>query len=234
MIEPASLYAYAALTDGASGFASEGVEGDIQVSSKGAGNSVVRGYKSVSQRSKISFSGNGSTVFLGPNSRVMNADIRVTGDNCLFYFGAFSTVESMIVMLTGPDGRIEIGDYCMLSARIIIDRSDHHSIYDLSTGERINKDKDVTVDDHVWIGRDTRIGKGVQIGRDSVIAQGSVVSGTVHKNSIYGGTPAKCIRQGVTWSRMKVESLSEMESSKRHAEFLARVAALEARIAQGK
>lgn len=186
----------------------------------GSGNSLIRGHKSETSNSKISFSGNNNILFFGANSRVNNADIRITGSNCVFYFGAFSTVENMTVILSGDGGKIVVGDYCMLSARIIIDRSDHHSIYDLETGAKINDDSDVTISDHVWISRDVRISKGATIGRDSIIGQASLVTGNLEGGNVYGGVPARCLRRGVTWSRMKSGSISEMETSERHKKFI--------------
>lgn len=187
---------------------------------QGERNFLVRGYKSLASQSSISFTGEGNIVFFGPHSRVRNADIRVTGNNCIFYFGGFSSVESMIVMLSGDFGKIEIGDHCMLSARIILDRSDHHSIYDSATGLKINEDKDVIIYDHVWIGRDVKISKGSVIGENTIIGQASLVTGELKGDCVYGGVPASCIREGVTWSKMNSKSIEEMEKSTRHQDYL--------------
>jgi acetyltransferase-like isoleucine patch superfamily enzyme len=202
-------------------FCSAQVKGDVSHPTlAGKGNALIRGYKSESNNSKISFSGQNNIVFFGPHSRVNNSDIRITANNSIFYFGAFSTVESMTVILSGDEGKIEIGDYCMLSARIIIDRSDHHSIYDTETGERINDDKDVTISDHVWISRDVRISKGSWVGSNSVVGQASLVTGRLESGNAYGGVPARCLREGITWSRMKSNSIKDMEKSDRHINFL--------------
>lgn len=120
----------------------------------------------------------------------------------------------------------------MLSARIIIDRSDHHTIYDSATGLRINEDRDVTIGDHVWISRDVRVGKGVVIGRDAIVGQGAVVVSNLDAGTLNVGVPARTIRQGVTWSRMMAASLAEMEASQRHRDHLERVADLRRRIAR--
>jgi len=138
----------------------------------------------------------------------------------------------MIVLLSGPGGRIFIGEHCMLSTRIIIDRSDHHTIYDRATGMRINDDRDVTIDDHVWISREVRIGKGVTIGRDAVVGQGAIVVGNLDAATLNVGVPARTVRQGVTWSRMKAASLPEMEVSQRHREYLRKSEDLRYRIAR--
>ncbi len=202
-------------------FNSSNVKGDIaHPSLSGKGNVLIRGCNSEAINSKISINGDGNIIFIGPHSRLSNADIRINCSNSVFYFGGFTTVESMTTILSGDEGKIEIGDFCMLSARIIIDRSDHHSIYDLATGNKINLDQDVIISDHVWIGRDVRISKGASIGKDSIIGQSSLVTGKTLPGCAYGGVPAKLIREGVTWSRMKCNTLEEMKESDRHKKFL--------------
>jgi len=195
-------------------FNSDEIKGELKCTKNTAeGNVIIRGHKSVVTNSTIWFSGKNNLVFLGPFSEFANADIRVTGSDCILYFGAFSTVGSIIVILNGENGKIEIGDDCMLSSRIIIDRTDHHPIFDLATGFRINFDQDVSIGDHVWIGRDARISKGSQVGDNSIIGQSSLVTGYVNSNSVYGGVPARCLKEGVSWSRMNFNSIYEMESS---------------------
>lgn len=202
-------------------FCSDDVKGElVHPADQGLANVVVRGHKSLVSKATISFTGKNNIVFLGPHSRFCNADIRVTGSNCVLYFGAFSTVESIIVILSGDAGKIEIGDHCMLSARIIIDRSDHHSVYDSATGAKINEDKDVAIADHVWIGRDVRVSKGSTVGKDAVVGQASLVTGDLKGGCAYGGVPARCIKEGVTWSRMNSKSIAEMESTERHKNHL--------------
>lgn len=212
-------------------FISEEASGNIlHPSLNGTNNTLIRGYKSESTGASISFQGSNNIVFLGPHSRLNNASIRITSNNSIFYFGAFSTVESITVLLSGNDGKIEVGDFCMLSARIIIDRSDHHSIYDATTGQKINFDQDVVISDHVWVGRDVRISKGSRIGRDVVIGQSALVVGELSPGCAYGGVPARCLRENITWSRMNSESIKEMEESKRHEIFLKNVENIKSRI----
>lgn len=211
-------------------FCSDETKGEIAIpGDQGHGNVIVRGHKSLVSKTTISLTGKNNIVFLGPHSRFCNADIRVTGSNCVLYFGAFSTVESIIVILSGESGKIEIGDQCMLSARIIVDRSDHHSVYDSVTGKKINEDKDVTISDHVWIGRDVRISKGSTVGKDAIVGQASLVTGNLKGGCAYGGAPARCIKEGVTWSRMNANSIKEMESSERHKNHLKSVQVIKSR-----
>ncbi len=58
-----------------------------------------------------------------------------------------------------------------------------------------DNDKDIIVEDDVWVGANSMILKGVTIGEGSVIAAGSVVTKDVEPYSIVGGVPARLIRK---------------------------------------
>lgn len=55
-------------------------------------------------------------------------------------------------------------------------------------------DQDVVIDDDVWIGCNVTILKGVHIHSGAIIAAGSVVTKDVESDCVYGGVPAKKIK----------------------------------------
>ena len=55
--------------------------------------------------------------------------------------------------------------------------------------------KRVTIGNDVFIGANCYIGKGVSIGDRSIIAAGSVVVKSIPPDEIWGGNPAKFIKQ---------------------------------------
>lgn len=55
-------------------------------------------------------------------------------------------------------------------------------------------DKDIIIEEDVWIGANAIILKGVTIGKGSIVAAGSVVTKDVEPYSIFGGNPAKKLR----------------------------------------
>ena len=59
---------------------------------------------------------------------------------------------------------------------------------------RFIKTKNIRIDDNVFIGGHSIILKGSSIGKNSIIGAGSVVSGEIPANEIWGGNPAKFIR----------------------------------------
>ena len=52
----------------------------------------------------------------------------------------------------------------------------------------------ITINDHVWIGAGAIILQGVEIGEHSIIAAGAVVTKSVPAREIWGGVPAKKIK----------------------------------------
>lgn len=55
--------------------------------------------------------------------------------------------------------------------------------------------KPITIEDGVWIGSGVTILPGVVIGKRAVIAAGSIVTKNVPSNMIYGGIPAKLLKE---------------------------------------
>jgi acetyltransferase-like isoleucine patch superfamily enzyme len=92
-----------------------------------------------------------------------------------------------------------IGDECLFSENIQIRTTDHHSIIDLQTAAQTNKPADVTVGRHVWIGANCIITKGTRIGEGAIIAPAALVSGQVPRTQLWGGVPARMIRDNVSW-----------------------------------
>lgn len=117
------------------------------------------------------------------------------GDN--FYIGKFSLIEC----------DVEIGDNVILASNVaLIGRYDHHyqqlgKPIRLASQIRDNDyawkglNEKIIIEDDVWVGYGSIILSGVKIGRGSIIAAGSVVSRDVQPFSIFGGVPAKKIRE---------------------------------------
>jgi acetyltransferase-like isoleucine patch superfamily enzyme/glycosyltransferase involved in cell wall biosynthesis len=94
-----------------------------------------------------------------------------------------------------------LGDDCLLSENIAIRTTDHHSVIDLESGMHTNPPADVKIGRHVWIGPSCTINKGAQIGDGAIVAGNSVVTGAIPNAELWGGAPARMIRQHVSWVR---------------------------------
>ena len=110
-------------------------------------------------------------------------------------------------------GRIEIGDYVLVSPGTRISASDEiiigdgvmfangvyvtdcdwHGIYDRTVrDERVTP---VHIEDNAWIGDHATVLKGVTIGRNSVVAANAVVTRDVPPNAVVAGNPARVVKE---------------------------------------
>lgn len=100
----------------------------------------------------------------------------------------------------------DIGDYCSIAYDVKIGLSEH-SLDAPSTspiymrnlhGDAKLADKDnvyARVGNHTWIGANAIILQGVEVGKNCVVAAGSVVTKNVPDFEVWGGVPAKKIKE---------------------------------------
>gem|GEM_PF-869701 len=133
----------------------------------------------------------------------------IVGQGCKLTIGNGLVCNDEIFIQLAEGGRITIGDDCLF-AKCRIHNSDMHGIFDLNTGERLNKSKDVVINDKVWLARDAMVLKGTKIGKGCVVGAGTIVSGAFGEFSIIAGNPAKVIKKDITWTRNMTDSLSAL------------------------
>lgn len=92
-----------------------------------------------------------------------------------------------------------IGDYVMIAPNVSLLSNMHiHKSIDkpmILQGKELGKK--VIIEDDVWIGRNVIVMPGVTIGEGSIVAAGAVVNKNIKPYSIYGGVPAKFIKNRV-------------------------------------
>lgn len=114
----------------------------------------------------------GDSIYIGHNATLMaaNAPLEIKGHDML---GAGLTI------ITG-DHRIDIREKYM----------DEVTVEEKSP----ENDQPVVIEEDVWCGVNVTILKGVTIGKGSIIAAGAVVTKNVGEYEIWGGVPAKKIK----------------------------------------
>ncbi len=145
---------------------------------KGSNNYIeIKSVKDIS-RIEISIFANSATLQIGHIEYIVGAYFRIDDDGV----------------------KISVGDDCMFSHTVDIWAGDAHKIYDLATNERINPGKDVTIGNHVWIGRYASVNKGAVIPDGCVVGANSFVNKVFdEKNCIIAGTPAKIVKRNIRW-----------------------------------
>jgi len=172
------------------------------------------------QSGKIIFSGDDNTLRIGEGCAMRGGQIQIwngskveIGSGCLLGFidifanrGAKIQVGKNVgftwtVKLHAHEfGILTVGDECLIAKDSLITISDMHSIIDLRTKERINPAANVSIGKRVWLAENVRVLKGVVIGDGSIIGTCSVVTKDIPPESLAIGTPARVVRDGVTWS----------------------------------
>jgi len=98
-------------------------------------------------------------------------------------------------MRVNGNGVVKIGNNFHSGKECLIFTSYHN--YDEGTAipyDNTYKDKNVTIEDNVWIGTRVIILGGVTLGEGCVIQAGSVVVSNIPKCAVAGGSPAKIFK----------------------------------------
>jgi len=93
-------------------------------------------------------------------------------------------------------GNIEIGDYCIFGPNVMI--YDHNHRY--SERDKLIKYQGYTIEpvvigSDVWVAANVVITAGVKIGNHVVVGANSVVTRNLSDNGIYGGNPARLLKE---------------------------------------
>lgn len=125
------------------------------------------------------------------------------------FIGDYSSV-GLDAMFMCTRAKIRIGKKVMFGPHVFMITGGHRTdmigrymIDVLNSEKRPEDDRDIVVEDDVWIGANSIILKGVRIGQGSVIAAGSVVTKDVAPYSIVAGVPAKQIKMRFSEEEIK-------------------------------
>lgn len=123
-----------------------------------------------------------------------NACLRVESDINIAYGNTFSIGRNATMtvghLLTGVDTSINchykmtLGNNVMIGSHVCIFDSDFHSVYN-EKGELINADKEVILEDNVWLGSRTMVLKGAHVHEGAIVSADSLVMGEVEGGRIY-------------------------------------------------
>lgn len=144
-------------------------------------------YTVLNIKGKIAFTGSHYSI-----GRGCRFDI---GENAIVTFGEGGHVTAFSNFIIS--NKLIIGDNCVISWGCQFLDDDHQKIF---YKEKEEKENEIIIGNHVWIGTGAQIYKGTNIADGCVIAANSVVRGIFNEpNSLIGGNPAKLIKREITW-----------------------------------
>lgn len=147
----------------------------------------------------IKCSGNNGRVKIGKSNVYTNCTILLR-PRANVEIGDYTTWGGGI-MITADDSNVKIGSDCMFSNTIEIRVTDGHTLYDKESKKLLNKNKDITIGNHVWIGTKAFILKS-NIADNNIIGACSFVNKDIDvHNCVIAGTPAKVVKTNVNWDR---------------------------------
>lgn len=174
--------------------------------SNGKNNKIIVDSNNIITNSRVLFKGSNNKVYIGKNGFVNGLELILEGDNNNVIIGdeIFILDDTRFYVLDGST--LKIGKHCMLSDRIEVRTSDHHSIIDIATGKRINYEEDIIIGDDVWIGSGVTILKGSEIANGCIVGAKSLITDKYkNENTIIVGSPGREIKSNVEWRMDRIK-----------------------------
>ncbi len=174
--------------------------------------------------------GENNEVTIGPCKRKSNLSIRINGNNNKINLTGIAHIKNLSIIIgsqiqangailnigdnltIGDDCKIllyntgnicQIGQDCMISSNITIRCGElPHLLFDIESGEYLDKSDGVFIGDHVWIGERTYLMKRARIPNGCIIGCSSIVTKNFEEeNCVIAGNPAKIVRENIIWFR---------------------------------
>jgi acetyltransferase-like isoleucine patch superfamily enzyme len=111
------------------------------------------------------------------------------------YLGENSHINQYCCIWASDHARIILGDNLLMGPGVKIFSSNHNiSRKDIPMNVQPFVEKDIRIENDVWLGANSVVVAGVSIGDGSVIAAGSVVTKDIPPHVVAAGIPAKPIK----------------------------------------
>ena len=144
--------------------------------------------------------GDEATVFLGPRTELTAGDLYCGARSAVILNGEVVATRCAVIDARNGGAIVAQSDQ-LWAANVYLATDDMHRLEDVATGERINPfGATIRLGAHVWLGRDAVVTGHVEIGDGAVVGARSLVRGQkVAAQTAVAGTPARVLREGVTW-----------------------------------
>jgi len=150
-----------------------------------------------------------SEIVFGNNVVLISSSYRATSTSIFapvkiqtFSRTAYIRIENDVSLngtsIVARTKKVIIGAGTIVAPNVSIMDSDFHALWppeNRPMNPAFENDMDVIIGENVWIGTRSVILKGTIIGDNSIIGAGSVVTGSIPKNVVAAGNPAKVIKE---------------------------------------
>lgn len=120
---------------------------------------------------------------------------RITGTDLSIGHGTFVNHDCYFDV---AGGRVEIGNDCNLGPGVMLLTATHE--LDDAGFARESNHLTTVIEDRVWLGARATVLPGSVVESDCIVAAGAVVAGRCESGGVYGGVPARRIREVATSS----------------------------------
>lgn len=141
-------------------------------------------YSHVRERPKMTI---GADPTFAPNVSINNGERITLGDRV--HVG-----ERACLWAGNSHGRITLGDDVMIGPATFVTASDYGLVEGTPPAFQPKNERDVVIEEGVWIGANAVVVAGVTIGAGAIVGAGSVVTRDLPPNMICAGAPAKPIK----------------------------------------
>lgn len=142
------------------------------------------GYSHVREKRKMTI---GANPTFAPNVSINNGERITLGDRV--HVG-----ERVCLWAGNSTGRITLGDDVLIGPATMVTASDYGLVEGTPPALQPKNERDIVIEEGVWIGANSVVVAGVRIGAGAVVGAGSVVTRDLPANMICGGVPAKPIK----------------------------------------
>lgn len=140
---------------------------------------------------------NSGTVIFEGNAVIKYGAKIIVGEGATLKLGNKFRISSGSTVICYKS--VEFGDDCRISWDSQVIDTDFHRVFD-EEANHINPDKNVKLGNNCWIGNHCLVQKGTHLGNMVVLSSNSMVNnGNEVSNAILAGSPAKVIRNSITW-----------------------------------
>lgn len=173
---------------------------------------------------KVVFSGSNNVLTVDPHARLGRFVVEFNCSNGVVEVGASAGVPAFSATIrVGEDSRVLIGENVsttatcgisategtavsigadtMIASGVQLRADDGHPIFDVGTGRRVNRSKDIRIGEHIWLAVNSTVLGGAEIGNGSVVGFGSIVTKSLPNNCVAAGNPARVVKRNTAWER---------------------------------